>query len=90
MIPTIEQIIYDLLAGKLDDSRAVRLIEQHIELARRASEDEELRDVFAMAATQGAAIHLYEEYCDASGSHAASLAKQAYALADAMLEARKR
>jgi predicted Zn-dependent protease len=89
MIPTIEQIIYDLLAGKLNEPEAIKLIDRHIRLALQASEDKELRDVFAMAAMQGIlAGPCSREGVPISGWFDAPTF--AYQVADSMLEARKK
>lgn len=84
MIPTIEQIIYDLLCGKLNESQSIGLIEQHIELARQTAEDDGLRDHFAGMAMQAAATN----ETGASRFTFEQRAEWAYLQADAMLKAR--
>lgn len=73
MIPTIETIVEDLLAGKITTATAVNWLNQHAEDAGY-----EMRDSFACAALAGL-----------NPMSAESMAADAYAVADAMLFARK-
>ncbi len=82
MIPTIEQIIQDVWSGVISKEQAIAWIEQHIANASDGMQ-EDLRDHFAGLALQG--------IC-ASGPSANftndTLAREAYQLADAMMNAR--
>lgn len=88
MIPIIEQIIYDLLCGKLDESQSIGLIEQHIELARQAVEDDGLRDHFASLAMQMHGAALSDIDIGSPAEWDRHVAERAYTTADAMLKAR--
>jgi hypothetical protein len=80
MIPTIEQIVEDLLAGTITKQQAVGWLHQHAEGAAN-----DMRDMFAGAALQG--------LCGGTpGAHLVppNAATLAYEYADAMLAARDR
>lgn len=79
MIPTIEEILEGLLDGTYLLDKAVRLVDQYIEQAG-------LRDHFAGLAMQAdvSRVGYYQR-----GEHMVRAASNAYAMADAMLEARK-
>lgn len=74
MIPSIEQIIEDLMAGSITKSQAITWLLQH---AQDAHQD--LRDYFAAKAMQG--------FCTKS-SDVSGIVKTAYEVADAMMKAR--
>lgn len=77
MIPTIEDILQGLLDGTYLLDKAVRLVEQHVE-------DAGLRDHFAGLAMQGLLA------CPVQPQSGPEMyARDAYAVADAMLRARK-
>ena len=77
MIPTIEDILQGLLDGTYLLDKAVRLVEQHVE-------DAGLRDHFAGLAMQGLLA------CPVQPQSGPEMyARDAYAVADAMLEVRK-
>ena len=77
MIPTIEDILQGLLDGTYLLDKAVRLVEQHVE-------DTSLRDHFAGLAIQGLMA------CPIQPQSGPEMyARDAYAIADAMLEVRK-
>lgn len=76
MIPTIETIVEDLLAGKITAATAVNWLNQHAEDAIY-----EMRDSFACAALSNAYAQ-NEDDCYKT-------AQWAYQVADAMLFARK-
>jgi hypothetical protein len=78
MIPSIEDILEDLLSGKISRAKAIAWIEAHIEAAEDANHT---RDFFAGQALQ-ALLPIYE-----SGP-TFDLSERAYATADAMLKAR--
>ena len=60
MIPSIETIVEDLVAGKITKSQAVTWLSAHAEYAAR-----DLRDDFAAAALQGlVASNLYDREKD--------------------------
>ena len=75
MIPSLEQIIADLLSGRIVKAEAIHLIQKYIDMAS-------LRDRFA-----GQAMQAITEPTDApvKGPH---IARIAYAIADAMLAER--
>lgn len=79
MIPTIERIVEELLAGTLDKRLAIDWLNQHAEQAMR-----DLRDDFAMAALSGIAAN------SIPGSHhiPKNKAREAYELADLMMAER--
>lgn len=82
MIPTINDILQDLMRGTLTYTQALAYIEQHLAAAREA--DENMRDVFAGLAMQGT-------IASAPNGRApvcSTLADWSYEMADAMLEAR--
>jgi hypothetical protein len=78
MIPTIETIVEDLLAGAITKQQALAWLHQHAEDAFR-----DLRDEFAMHAMAGALGGV-------PGQHLAptALAQDSYQHADAMLKER--
>jgi hypothetical protein len=77
MIPTIEDILNGLLDGTYLLDKAVRLVEQHIDTVG-------LRDHFAGLAMQGLLA------CPVQPQSGPDMyARDAYAVADAMIEARK-
>lgn len=80
MIPTIETIVEDLMAGKIAKSQAVTWLYAHAEGAAN-----DLRDHFAAAALQGIIRHP-----DAIGESEETIAVWSYKAADAMLEAREK
>jgi hypothetical protein len=79
MIPTIEQIIEDLIAGTISKSQAVIWLNQHAEGAVN-----ELRDYFAAKAMQG----IISKYGNDSVRFETT-AENSYRLADEMLKARE-
>lgn len=87
MIPTIEQIIEDLLAGAITKQQAVGWLHQHAEDAGRW-----LRDDFAAAALTGFLANSFNDGENKPLSHAGrnEIASMAYAQADAMLARRGR
>lgn len=80
MIPTIETIIEDLLAGTITKQQAVTWLHMHAEDAYRT-----LRDDFAAAALTGLMSNPVGAH-----HHHAKLAEFAYMSADAMLKAREK
>lgn len=95
MIPTIEQIIDDLMAGVITKSQAVTWLLQHSETAHA-----DLRDHFAGLAMQGMMVDVNDRIkkealttdirylSDAINNIRNNSARSAYAIADAMLAAR--
>jgi hypothetical protein len=85
LIPTIEQIVEDLLAGTISRRQAIGWLHQHAEGAAN-----ELRDMFACAALQGMLGNSYNDGVNKPLSVATNLdmAEMAYAQADAMLKRR--
>lgn len=87
MIPTIETIVEDLLAGTITKQQAIALLHQHAEDAYR-----ELRDEIAVRALQGLlAAEAHPNACGFPNSFddgGMSFAQSAYTLADTMLKAR--
>lgn len=83
MIPTIEEILSDLMAGRITYTHARALISRHMEIAEQSGLGD-LRDEFAGQAMQGmlANQHPYQ------ASDEQMFARDAYVLADAMLKAR--
>lgn len=81
MIPTIETIVNDLLAGKITKQQAIEWLNQHAESAGR-----ELRDDFAAAALAQAFMYSDRHHIEEFAIEDA--ARVAYALADAMCVAR--
>lgn len=77
MIPTIETIVEDVTACRIDKSLAVSWLYQHA-----AGAIGELRDAFAMAALQGIMTH------DVKVKDRELIAADAYLMADAMLKER--
>lgn len=94
MIPSIETIVEDLLAGKIAKSQAVTWLYAHAEGAAN-----DLRDHFAAAALQGYSSNArvmdkaINEWDDGRGPRptciAEFLAGLSYEVADMMLEARE-
>lgn len=87
MIPTIETIVEDLIAGKITKSQAVTWLHQHAENAHR-----DLRDYFAGKALQGILAN-EDERRDGRGTGLSThegCAMSAYHYADAMLAERSR
>lgn len=80
MIPTINTIVEDLLAGKITKHQAIEWLNQHAEGAI-----DELRDAFALAALQGLCADRH--HADTQG-RPRIMAVMAYECADAMLERR--
>lgn len=80
MIPTIQDIIAAVAAGTMSQEAALSYIDSHIELERG-----DLRELFAAHALQGMLSHCTTNLT----SSPTWFAKQAFAQADAMLEARK-
>jgi hypothetical protein len=79
MIPTIETIVEALLEGKISKQQAFAWLNQHAESTGR-----DLRDDFAACALQGMLA------CPIQPQSGADMyARDAYALADAMLKARQ-
>lgn len=85
MIPTIEDIFHSLSRGEMTFSDAEMYVREHLRLA--ANNEVELRDMFAAHAVP-AFVHP-EEWQSTVGGISKEIAFNAYALADAMLEARK-
>lgn len=84
MIPTIEQIIEDLLAGTISKQQAIGWLHQHAEGAAN-----DLRDHFASQALTGMLSYYNRETGDFhTNSSFQKNAEYAYAQADAMLTAR--
>lgn len=81
MIPSIETIVEDVVAGRITKSQAVTWLYAHAEGAAN-----ELRDHFAASALP-TVINLSHNRDGSWDAVAASVA--AYAVADAMMEARK-
>ena len=79
MIPTIETIVEDLIAGKITKSQAVTWLLQHAEDARR-----DLRDYFAAKALAG----ICGDGIPGSHHMPEVTARAAYDYADAMLAKR--
>lgn len=79
MIPSIETIVEDLVAGRIAKIQAVLLLQAHAEGATN-----ELRDHFASQVIAGIMAHSHSAYQDAN-----DLSAGAYIFADAMMEARK-
>lgn len=77
MIPTIEQIVEDLLTGAISRHQAIGWLHQHAEGAAN-----DLRDMFAAAALTG--LYAGNVYSDAHDW----AAEAAYRSADAMLKQR--
>lgn len=85
MIPSIEQIIGDLLAGDISQAQAVTYLHQHIEDLCTKESDDGLRDMFAGLAMQGLLS------CQIQPQSGADMyARDAYEVADAMMEARNK
>lgn len=80
MIPSIETIVEDLVAGKITKSQAVTWLHAHAEGAAN-----DLRDQFAAAALP----ELIREALDLNHVKWDATAGHAYIIADAMMEARK-
>lgn len=84
MIPTIETIIEDLLAGTITKQQAIGWLHQHAEGAAN-----ELRDCFAAAALPACIEMCGTDHREPGVSLADHFASQAYLCADAMLKARQ-
>ena len=83
MIPTIEQIIEDVIAGTITKSQAINWLYQHAEGSAN-----ELRDHFAGLAMQGG-VKWNKEHGDEFGYIPAyDVANGAYRYADAMIKRR--
>ncbi len=88
MIPTIEQIVEDLAAGKVSKSQAVSWLQQHA-----AGTVDELRDAYAMAILQGE-LAAQDARNDGKGTEVLTpdtmdaFAARCFAMADVMLKAR--
>ena len=85
MIPAIEDIFHSLSRGEMSFADAEMYVREHIRLA--ANNEVELRDMFA-AHVVSAFIEPYA-WQSTVGEISKDVAFNAYALADAMLEARK-
>ena len=83
MIPTIETIVENLLAGTLDKSLAITWLHQHAADAGR-----DLRDEFAAAALIGV-MQICDKHHGADETYEPYFARLSYEIADAMLHARK-
>jgi len=83
MIPGIEEILAGLLSGQYTQEQAIGWLYTHVDLARDAFEEAALRDDFAKAAMQGA----YSDSTRPQMTHS-ECARNAYVMADAMMEAR--
>ena len=86
MIPTIETIVEDLIAGKITKSQAVTWLLQHADDAHG-----DLRDYFAGKALQGfisAMPHMGTLRSHTGEVNEESIAAQCFAFADAMLAER--
>lgn len=84
MIPTIDNILKDLMRGAMTYAQALAYIEQHLAAAREANED--MRDVFAGLAMQALIQSLTVE--PGEPPLASGVGVMAYQYADAMLVAR--
>ena len=80
MIPSIEDIVAGVEAGKYTTQQAIAWLNKHVELAL----GDDLRDHFAGLAMQGT----YTNPISATREEKAYIAQHAYAMADAMLKAR--
>lgn len=80
MIPSIETIVEDLLAGRMTAATAIEYLHMHAEDAGRT-----LRDDFAAAALQG----WLTSFGPGDAAKPASVASFAYECADAMLAERE-
>lgn len=81
MIPTIEQIIEDLLAGTIEKSRAINWLHSHADGSAN-----ENRDFFAGQALQAMLTGYYSDPA-ASGWADEDICTASYKYADAMLKA---
>jgi hypothetical protein len=81
MIPTIEKIVEDLIAGNITQHQAVEWLHEHAK-----KEDENLRDMFAGFACQGLCADRH--HSDTQGSPE-NIAEISYYVADEMMKARK-
>jgi hypothetical protein len=89
MIPTIEQIMSNLLDGSITREKALAWIEAHLRLAEETA-SESMRDGFAAAAMQGLLAYPGSETAGnwQNNSTPGDVSAQAYVYADAMLKAR--
>jgi len=85
MIPTIETIVEDLIAGVMTARQAISWLHQHA-----ADGTAELRDMFACAALEGLLANSYADGVrkPLSLANHVEMAEMAYRQAEAMLEAR--
>lgn len=86
MIPTIEDILHLLSQGNMSFDEAEKYVREHIRLA--ANNEVELRDMFAGRAMQEL-LHQEDLGPYFIDTRKLAVARQAYIMADAMLEARK-
>lgn len=86
MIPTIEDIFHSLSQGNMAFDEAEMYVREHIRLA--ANNEVELRDMFAGRAMQEL-LHQEDLGPYFIDTRKLAVARQAYIMADAMLEARK-
>lgn len=85
MIPSIETIVEDLLAGSITKQQAIAWLYEHAEGSAN-----ELRDLFAGNAMQSQFIDVtWNETGGVKSSEFKAIAQASYMMADAMLEARK-
>lgn len=81
MIPSIEQIVADLVAGDCSQAEAIEWLNQHVAMA---SEEFNVRQHFAGLAMQGAIAARANP--SALGIDAPAIAKEAVECADALIE----
>jgi hypothetical protein len=90
MIPTIEQILADLMDGSITREKALAWIEAHLKLAEESAM-ESLRDHFAGQALVGC-FNFWAQVKNIGASigdpDQAAITRLAYEYADAMIEAR--
>lgn len=86
MIPTIEQIVHDLLAGKVSQELAIEWLNQH-------ADSDGLREQFAMVALQGE-LASQDARADGKGTGVVTIdsldgfASRVWKIADAMMRSR--
>jgi hypothetical protein len=89
MIPSIEDILADLMDGSITREKAIAWIEAHLRLTEETA-SESMRDGFAAAAMQGLLAYPGSEAAGnwQNNSTPGDVYTQAYVYADAMIEAR--
>lgn len=83
MIPTIEQIVSDLLVGKITREEAIRELKAHVN-----SDASFMRDQFAIVALQGGLAAQGTDTGEWTANNLDVLAERCYSIADAMMKAR--